>query len=96
MQVSEIAAKHSTVVTVAARDPEGSPVQYRLVGGNSAQQFTVGESTGVVRVMQPLDREDTRRYSLVSRALSHESIFSAICSQVPETWTFPASWFTVQ
>ncbi len=53
-------------VTARAKDPEGGPVRYSLVGGNSAGHFQVEESTGVVRVMQPLDREQIRRYSLVS------------------------------
>ena len=53
------------MVTVTARDPEGDTVTYSIVSGNNQKHFTIGESTGVVRVMQPLDREETNRYTLV-------------------------------
>ena len=65
--ISEGAARYSAVVTARARDPEGGPVRYSLVdGGDPDGHFTVEESTGTVRVQEPLDRETTKRYSLVS------------------------------
>jgi protocadherin-15 len=66
--VSEGAAKFSSVVTTSARDPEGGPVAYSISGGNEEGHFQVEESTGVVRVMEPLDRENIIRYSLTVRA----------------------------
>ena len=50
---------------MAAKDPEEATVTYRISSGNSLGHFTIGESTGVIRVMKPLDREDLRGYSLV-------------------------------
>lgn len=55
------------MVTVSARDPEGETVTYSIISGNNQGHFSIGESTGVVRVMQDLDREETNRYSLVSQ-----------------------------
>ena len=55
------------MVTVSARDPEGETVTYSIISGNNQGHFSIGESTGVVRVMQELDREETNRYSLVSQ-----------------------------
>ena len=65
IQVGEGSPRHTSVVTVTARDPEGDTVTYSIVSGNNQQHFTIGESTGVVRVMQPLDREEINRYTLV-------------------------------
>ena len=64
--MSEGAARHSTVAGVVARDPEGGSVTYSILSGNQQDHFTIEESTGVVRVNQPLDREDTRLYTLVN------------------------------
>jgi hypothetical protein len=54
------------VASLVARDPEGGLVTYSILAGNHQDHFTIEESTGVVRVNQPLDREDTRLYTLVS------------------------------
>ena len=66
LQVSEGSPRHTSVVTVSARDPEGETVNYSIISGNNQGHFSIGESTGVVRVMEELDREETNRYSLVS------------------------------
>ena len=80
--VSEGAAKFSSVVTAQARDPEGGPVRYAIVGGNDDAHFAIEESTGVIRVMNPLDREENRRYSLVNTILI-SSVFSGQKSKSP-------------
>ena len=64
-------------VTARARDPEGGPVRYALVGGDDPDDpegghFSVEESTGVIRVRGRLDRETKRRYALVKRH-SHQT-----------------------
>lgn len=64
--VSEGAPKFSSVVATSARDPEGGPVTYSISGGNDEGHFQIEESTGVVRVMDPLDREKSDEYKLVS------------------------------
>ena len=66
-QVSEGAARHTSVVSVNARDPEGATVTYSIVSGDPEGHFSIGESTGVIRVMLGLDREEVRLYQLVSR-----------------------------
>ena len=65
--MSEGSPRHTSVVTVSARDPEGETVNYSIISGNNQGHFSIGESTGVVRVMEELDREETNRYSLVSQ-----------------------------
>ena len=64
--MSEGAPRHTSVVSVSARDPEGATVTYSMVSGDTGAHFSIGESTGVIRVMQALDREEVRLYSLVS------------------------------
>ena len=66
-QVSEGAARHTSVVSVNARDPEGATVTYSIASGDPEGHFSIGESTGVIRVMLGLDREEVRLYQLVSR-----------------------------
>ena len=69
-QVSEGAPRHTSVVSVSARDPEGATVTYSVVSGDPGSHFSIGESTGVIRVMQGLDREEVRLYSLVRQKSS--------------------------
>ena len=64
--MSEGAPRHTSVVSVSARDPEGATVTYSIASGDTGSHFSIGESTGVIRVMQALDREEVRLYSLVS------------------------------
>lgn len=42
--------------TITASDPDGDRLTYTLIGPNT-QNFIVEESTGVVSVARPLDRE---------------------------------------
>ena len=65
--MSEAAGRHSSVVRVAAQDPEGGAVTFAIVEGDPDQVFTVGESTGEIRVMGDLDRETRAQYELVSQ-----------------------------
>ena len=41
-------------------------MSYSITGGDPGKQFSVGESTGGVRVREALDREAASSYSLVS------------------------------
>jgi len=66
--VSEGSPRHTSVITVYAKDPEEATVTYSIITGNNLEHFSIGESTGVIRVMQPLDREELRRYSLMVQA----------------------------
>ena len=40
-------------------------MSYSITGGDPGEQFSVGESTGVVRVREALDREAASSYNLV-------------------------------
>ena len=73
-QVSEAAARHSSVVRVSAQDPEGGAVTFAILEGDPDNVFTIGESTGEVRVMGDLDREDRAEYELVSADISLEIV----------------------
>ena len=66
VSVSEDASKFSTVVSTNAKDPEGEPLKYSIIDGNEQGNFVIGEATGVVRVMKPLNREEFPSYTLVS------------------------------
>lgn len=67
-QVSEAAARHSSVVRVSAQDPEGGAVTFSIMSGDPGAVFTMGESTGEIRVMGDMDREAREQYELVSAA----------------------------
>ena len=70
--MSEGSPRHTSVITVNAKDPEEATVTYSIISGNNLEHFSIGESTGVIRVMQPLDREELRRYSLVNLTTCHD------------------------
>lgn len=74
--MSEGSPRHTSVITVNAKDPEEATVTYSIISGNNLEHFSIGESTGVIRVMQPLDREELRRYSLVNLTTCHDFISS--------------------
>jgi len=57
---------------VNARDPEGATVTYSIVSGDPEGHFSIGESTGVIRVMLGLDREEVRLYQLTVKAEDEE------------------------
>ena len=65
--MSEAAGRHASVVRVGAQDPEGGAVTFAIVEGDPDKAFTVGESTGEIRVMGDLDRETRAQYELVSQ-----------------------------
>ena len=72
-QVSEAAARHSSVVRVSAQDPEGGAVTFSIMEGDPEAVFTMGESTGEIRVMGDMDREAREQYELVSGATLYYS-----------------------
>jgi hypothetical protein len=45
------------VTTVAARDGDGDPLTYSIVGGADSSRFTIDARTGVLRFVQAPDRE---------------------------------------
>ncbi|CAB4070046.1 PCDH15 [Lepeophtheirus salmonis] len=64
VKVKESAPKFTSVIEAKAKDPENSPLTYEIIGGNDLQHFTIQESTGIIRVMKPLDRENITNYNM--------------------------------
>ena len=79
-QVSEAAARHSSVVRVSAQDPEGGAVTFSIMEGDPEAVFTMGESTGEIRVMGDMDREVREQYELVSYTTLHIEMSSYVQS----------------
>ena len=79
-QVSEAAARHSSVVRVSAQDPEGGAVTFSIMEGDPEAVFTMGESTGEIRVMGDMDREAREQYELVSYTTLHIEMSSYVQS----------------
>ena len=65
--VSEDAATGGVVGSVVAEGPDGSPVAYRITGGNEAGRFSVGAS-GEITVAGSLDYETAASYTLTVAA----------------------------
>lgn len=84
--MSEAAGRHSSVVRVSAQDPEGGAVTFAIVEGDPDQVFTVGESTGEIRVMGDLDREARAQYELVSQHRDNMNMINA-----PQLFTLTSS-----
>ncbi|XP_071746982.1 cadherin-99C isoform X2 [Lepeophtheirus salmonis] len=68
VKVKESAPKFTSVIEAKAKDPENSPLTYEIIGGNDLQHFTIQESTGIIRVMKPLDRENITNYNMTLKA----------------------------
>nr|XP_040035256.1 cadherin-23 isoform X2 [Gasterosteus aculeatus aculeatus] len=65
--VSEGAAVHTSVARVQARDADSGPnalLTYNITAGNQDGAFYVNDTTGVVQVNRPLDRERVAEYTL--------------------------------
>ena len=53
-----------SVVNIQAASNNGGAVKYYLAGGNTGQSFSIGELTGEVTVLNPVDYEMTRSFDL--------------------------------
>ncbi|KAM3862738.1 cadherin-23 [Diretmus argenteus] len=65
--VSEGAAIHTSVARVQARDADSGGnalLTYRITAGNQDGAFYINDTTGVVQVNRPLDRERVAEYKL--------------------------------
>ena len=49
-QVSEGAARHSSVATVSARDPEGATVTYSVASGDPEGHFSIGSVKTIIKI----------------------------------------------
>ncbi|MDQ3331664.1 MAG: cadherin domain-containing protein, partial [Planctomycetota bacterium] len=66
--VAENQSAGAAVGTVVGHDPDGLPVAYSIVAGNSSGLFAINSTTGVITTTAPLDRESTPSYTLTIRA----------------------------
>uniref|UniRef100_A0A673BQ12 Cadherin-23 n=1 Tax=Sphaeramia orbicularis TaxID=375764 RepID=A0A673BQ12_9TELE len=65
--VSEGAAIHTSVARVRARDADSGPnalLTFNITAGNQGGAFYINDTTGVVHVNRPLDRERVAQYVL--------------------------------
>ncbi|SHJ79148.1 Cadherin domain-containing protein [Rubritalea squalenifaciens DSM 18772] len=63
--INEDAAVGSTVLTVAASDPDaGDTLTYAITAGNAGGEFSINASTGEITTATELDFESTAGYSL--------------------------------
>ena len=78
-------SRRPVVGRVAAYDEDeglNSIIQYSLIGGNTANQFSVDEDSGDITVTKQLDHETTKTYRLVIRAQDRGSPTRSNTTQV--------------
>ncbi|KAK7085872.1 Protocadherin Fat 4 [Halocaridina rubra] len=71
----------STIVTLKAEDADAGlngQVRYSLTSGNEAGKFAIHESTGIVRIMHPLDYDAVQEYKL--NITAHDLAFEPLHS----------------
>ncbi|XP_067113778.1 protocadherin Fat 3 [Osmerus mordax] len=66
--VREDVALGAAVLCINATSPEGQTVIYTIMEGDPSLQFDIGFDTGVIRVVYPLDYENTQYYRLTVKA----------------------------
>lgn len=76
--VNENAALNTTVGTIRANDPEGGAIAYTITGGTGAGIFSVNSTTGVIRLIAPVDHEITDSYTLDLRAEDPLGLFTTV------------------
>ncbi|KAK7080227.1 hypothetical protein SK128_015764 [Halocaridina rubra] len=72
--VSEGAAPNSAILTLTASDPEGDPARFSFVSGNELRHFDIGQTSGILRLVDQLDRENLEAYTLVVKAEDPEGM----------------------
>ena len=63
-----------SLLAVQATDPEGSSITYALLGGIGLGTFRIDEDTGEVSLIQGLDYETTKTYTLTVGAIDQDNI----------------------
>ncbi|XP_068204162.1 cadherin-99C-like [Palaemon carinicauda] len=72
--VSEGTPPNSVILTLSAIDPEGDQARFSLISGNELRHFDIGETSGIFRLVDQLDRESLDAYSLVVKAEDPEGL----------------------
>lgn len=88
----ENSPNNTLVGTIQGSDPDGDPLGYSLVGGNTGGAFAINPTTGQIRVANSaaLDFETTPVFTLIVRAtdpgqLFDEATVTVRLTDVPET-----------
>ncbi|OCT96992.1 hypothetical protein XELAEV_18009213mg [Xenopus laevis] len=71
VSVSEHLPLYSTIIIISTTDcdtGENADITYSIVTGNDESIFTIDERNGTVTLVQPLDYEETMKYSLTLQA----------------------------
>ncbi|CAL4064956.1 unnamed protein product, partial [Meganyctiphanes norvegica] len=75
-KVSEDAQLNTPVLTLETVDPEGDSSLFSLISSNELLPFEVGSSSGIVRVVQSLDRETLDEYIFTVMAQDPDGLAS--------------------
>nr|XP_021146991.1 protocadherin-15 isoform X1 [Columba livia]XP_021146992.1 protocadherin-15 isoform X1 [Columba livia]XP_021146993.1 protocadherin-15 isoform X1 [Columba livia]XP_021146994.1 protocadherin-15 isoform X1 [Columba livia]XP_021146995.1 protocadherin-15 isoform X1 [Columba livia]XP_021146996.1 protocadherin-15 isoform X1 [Columba livia]XP_021146997.1 protocadherin-15 isoform X1 [Columba livia]XP_021146998.1 protocadherin-15 isoform X1 [Columba livia]XP_021146999.1 protocadherin-15 isoform X1 len=68
LEVSEAMRIGAVLLNLQAFDREGDPVRYLIQNGDPQQVFNLSQSSGLLALGKPLDRESTDRYILIVTA----------------------------
>ncbi|XP_058048914.1 protocadherin Fat 4 isoform X2 [Ahaetulla prasina] len=75
----------SKIITVAAVDKDNGPngqLNYDIINGNIENSFTIHHTTGEIRSVRPLDREQVGQYTLTVKASDRGSPTQSVVVQV--------------
>ncbi|NWV69303.1 PCD15 protein, partial [Malurus elegans] len=68
LEVSEAMRVGAVLLNLQAFDREGDPIKYLIQNGDPQQVFNLSQSSGLLALAKPLDRESTDRYILIVTA----------------------------
>uniref|UniRef100_A0A8B9S7E8 Protocadherin-15 n=1 Tax=Apteryx owenii TaxID=8824 RepID=A0A8B9S7E8_APTOW len=68
LEVSEAMRIGAVLLNLQATDREGDPIRYLIQNGDPQQVFNLSQSSGLLALGKPLDRESTDRYILIVTA----------------------------
>ncbi|XP_031410200.1 protocadherin-15 isoform X3 [Meleagris gallopavo] len=68
LEVSEAMRTGAILLNLQAFDREGDPIKYLIENGDPQQVFNLSQSSGLLALEKPLDRESTDRYILIVTA----------------------------
>ncbi|XP_055576558.1 protocadherin-15 isoform X4 [Falco biarmicus] len=68
LEVSEAMRVGAILLNLQAFDREGDPIRYLIQNGDPQQVFNLSQSSGLLALGKPLDRESTDRYILIVTA----------------------------
>ncbi|XP_021237572.1 protocadherin-15 isoform X4 [Numida meleagris] len=68
LEVSEAMRTGAILLNLQAFDREGDPIRYLIENGDPQQVFNLSQSSGLLALEKPLDRESTDRYILIVTA----------------------------